>query len=174
MAWVLYLFPDTNVFIQCRPLEELDWRQLGNFDEIHLIVCRPVQREIDNQKNRGKDRVGKRARTTAALFKEVIVGTDNYKLVREVGPQVKLMVEPSYLPSPEVKRELGDSTDDEIVACLHAFRESHPDSDAGLLTHDSGPMATAKMLSLPVVAVPNEFTLNKLLATGSDDWRCSF
>ena len=40
----LCLFPDTNVFIQCRPLEELDWSDWADFEEVHLIVCRTVQR----------------------------------------------------------------------------------------------------------------------------------
>ena len=54
----LYLFPDTNVFIQCRPLNEVDWSEWMNHDEVHLIVCQPIQRELDKHKNRGNDRVG--------------------------------------------------------------------------------------------------------------------
>ena len=57
----LYLFPDTNLFIQCRPLEQLDWAEWAEYAEVHLIVCRPVQREIDNQKNRGNNRVAQPA-----------------------------------------------------------------------------------------------------------------
>ena len=33
----LYLFPDTNVFIQCKPLEQLDWSEWQEFSEIHLL-----------------------------------------------------------------------------------------------------------------------------------------
>ena len=29
----LYLFPDTNLFIQCRPLEQLDWSEWEEFEE---------------------------------------------------------------------------------------------------------------------------------------------
>ena len=42
MTKILYLFPDTNLLVQCRPLEELDWEQWKQFDEIHLIISRPV------------------------------------------------------------------------------------------------------------------------------------
>jgi len=69
---ILYLFPDTNLFIQCRPLSELGWDRWGAFDEIHLIVSRPVQAEIDKHKNRGNDRVAKRARTASSLLREII------------------------------------------------------------------------------------------------------
>ena len=47
---ILYLFPDTNLFVQCKPLQELNWSEWSDFTEVHLIVCRPVTREIDNQK----------------------------------------------------------------------------------------------------------------------------
>ena len=46
---IIFLFPDTNLFIQCLPLVELDWSMWKQFDEVHLIVSRPVQEEIDNQ-----------------------------------------------------------------------------------------------------------------------------
>ena len=157
---ILYLFPDTNLFIQCRPLQELDWLNWSDFDEVHLVVCRPVQREIDSQKGRGNDRVGKRARQTNSLFRDIIAGESDYKLIRESKPQVRLLIEPSCFPSPE----LGDcldygETDDRIVGCVHAYRQQNPESDIQLLTHDSGPMATARMISLPFVAVPDDWLL---------------
>ena len=40
---VLYLFPDTNLFIQCLPLQQIDWTLWSDFDEVHLLVSRPVQ-----------------------------------------------------------------------------------------------------------------------------------
>ena len=157
---ILCLFPDTNLFIQCRPLEELDWSDWAEFEEIHLVVCRPVQREIDNQKGRGNNRIGKRARKTHSLFREVILSESGYKLTRESRPQVRLLVEPSYSPSPELEDRLDYSeADDQIVGCVHAYREQNPESDARLLTHDSGPMASAKMLSLPFVSIPDDWLL---------------
>src|SRR3546814_15432893 len=32
MRKALYVFPDTNVFVQCQSLEELAWSDLGTFD----------------------------------------------------------------------------------------------------------------------------------------------
>ena len=48
-----------------------------------------------------------------------------------------------------------DETDDRIVGCVHGYRERNPQWDIRLLTHDSGPMATARMLSVPFVPVPD-------------------
>lgn len=39
----LYLFADSNLFLQYRPLDQLDWSRLGNFDDMEVVVCRTVQ-----------------------------------------------------------------------------------------------------------------------------------
>ena len=162
MSQILFLFPEiflhTNLFIQCRPLDELDWSAWNEFDEVHLIVSRPVQREIDNQKNRGNDRVGIRARRTHSLFRQIIVGAPDYKLIRDADSQVKLFIEPSCLPDPELADRLYYiKPDDTLVGCLHTYRGENPVADARLLTHDSGPMGSAKMLGLPFIAIPDDW-----------------
>ena len=157
---ILYLFPDTNVFIQCSPLCQLDWSEWKEFSEVHLMVSRPVQREIDNQKTRGNDRVGNKARSTSTLFRKIIDSTQGYKLVNSSSPRVKLFLEALSRPSPELQDTLDyNKTDDEIVGCLHRFRRENPDSEARLLTNDGGPMMTARALELPYVAVNRDWLL---------------
>ena len=157
---ILYLFPDTNLFIQCRPLQELDWSEWANFEEIHLIVCRPVQREIDNQKNRGNDRVGRRARKMYSLFRRIALGANDYELILGTTPQVKLFLESPSKPSTELENRLDYSRpDDEIVGCLYRFIQEHPDKDARLLTHDTGPMMTSKSLDMPFIPVNETWIL---------------
>jgi len=39
----LILFPDTNVFLQCRALHELPWGDAIQADEIELLIGAPVQ-----------------------------------------------------------------------------------------------------------------------------------
>ena len=157
---ILYLFPDTNLFIQCRPLQEIDWSGWASFEEIHLIVCRPVQREIDNQKNRGNDRVGRRARKIYKLFRRIALGTDNYELIPGTTPQVKISLELPNLPNTGLENRLDyRKPDDELVGCLLRFRQEHPDKDAQLLTHDTGPMMTAKSLGVPFIPVAETWIL---------------
>ena len=157
---ILYLFPDTNVFVQCKPLEQLDWSKWKGFSEVHLVVSRPVQREIDNQKNRGNDRVAKKARKTYSLFRKIILGQAGYEMIRASEPTVKLYIEEQNHPSPELKGSLDYSKpDDEIVGCLHRFRQENPNLDARLLTHDTGPMMTATSLGLPLEAVNENWIL---------------
>ena len=157
---ILYLFPDTNVFIQCRPLDQLDWSEWREFSEIHLLVSRPVQREIDNQKNRGNDRVANKARTTYTLFRKIIDSTQGYELVSSSSPTVKLFLEAPSRPSSELQDTLDyNKADDEIVGCLHRFREENQGADARLLTYDGGPMMTARTLDLPYIAVKEDWLL---------------
>ena len=50
----LYLFADTNLFLHYKPLHEIDWLLLGDFDDIEIIVCRTVLQKIDVLKD-GRD-----------------------------------------------------------------------------------------------------------------------
>ena len=154
----LCLFPDTNVFIQCRPLEELDWSEWADFEEVHLIVCRTVQREIDRQKTRGNDRVGQRARKINSMFRQIV--ETGYKVIREDGPPVKLILESSSVPSNELKDRLDYSNpDDEIVGFLYQYKQQYPEADIRLLTHDTGPKMTARSLNLPFISVKDDWLL---------------
>ena len=156
----LYIFPDTNLFIQCRPLGELDWSDWAEYKEIHLVVCRPVQREIDEQKKHGNNRVARHARATYKLFRDIIRGQQGYHLVRGSNPIVKLYLEGLSLPSQDLKGVLDYSKpDDEVIGCLHRFLKDNPDVDALLLTHDGGPMMTANSLGIPYVAVKDDWLL---------------
>ncbi len=155
MKQIVHLFPDTNLFIQCRALDELDWSSWAEFQEVHLIVSRPVQREIDQQKNRGNDRVGRRARKANQLFRSIIDSGQNHVLVREANPQVKLLLGGPGKPAPELEGNLDyTQADDAIVGHLYEYLKQNPRHDARLLTDDSGALMTAQALSLPFISIP--------------------
>ena len=114
--------------------------------------------EIDRQKTRGNDRVGQRARKINSMFRQIV--ETGYKVIREDGPPVKLILESSSVPSNELKDRLDYSNpDDEIVGFLHKYQQKYPEADARLLTHDTGPMMTAKSLNLPFVPVKDDWLL---------------
>jgi len=131
---ILYLFPDTNLFIQCRSINELDWADFSTFAEVHLIVSRPVQKEIDNQKSRGNGRIQKRARKVASLFREMLLFDSNYKIISNDGPIVKLFLWPENVKAGSCPDTLNLSEpDDHLVAAVLSYREKHPDEDVRLL-----------------------------------------
>ena len=158
MGHTLYLFADTNLFIQCRALEEIDWSAWSDFAEVHLIVSRPVQREIDQQKNRGNDRVGRRARTTYERFRALITSDKDHAVVRESVPRVKLLLVGPSRPAAELSDVLDyTKPDDEIVGYMAEYRNQHEGRDVRLLTHDSGPMMAAKSQNLPFIPIPDSW-----------------
>lgn len=70
-----------------------------------MIITRPIQREIDNQKNKGNSRVGKRARQTHSLFKEILTSEQGYKVVQNEKPKVMILVAPSYIPKTNLSKK---------------------------------------------------------------------
>ena len=151
-------FVDTNLFLQCRPLEQLEWTDLGDFEEVRLIVSRPVQREIDYGKNKGSGRLAKRARTASALFRQMM--PDGQQVVRESGPRVILSVEPQHPYRRDPDNRLDDQErDDQLVGTLHEFARRHADTDARLLTHDTTPLYTARGLGLVADVIPDGWLL---------------
>ncbi len=158
MSATIYIV-DTNFFIQCRNADELDWTLVSDSEEIHLVVSSPVLREIDFQKNRGGDRVGKQARKTHSVFREILVSSVDHKVMREKGtPIVKLILAPEWEPSEDFANRLNyDKADDELVGCLASYLKEHPEASVSLLTHDAGPMATAKRLKLPFTPIPDNW-----------------
>ncbi len=160
MSGVLHLFPDTNLFLQCRALEELDWTPWQTYDEVQLIVSMPVQREIDNHKKKGNERLGRRARTTNTLFREVMRGDHGHKVIRESGPSVKLFIRPEYGHNPALADRLNyEERDDQLIGTISTFLEKLPGADARLLTDDTTPIATAKSVGIAVVEIPASWLL---------------
>ena len=160
MHKVLYIFPDTNLFIQCQALKALNWSRWSEFSEVQLIVSRPVQREIDSQKYRGNDRVGRRARKAYQLFRNILESDQGYIVVREADPRVKLLLAELGKPAAELMDVLDyTNADDELVGYTWEYQKQYESREVRLLTHDSGPMMTAKTIDLPFIPIPESWLL---------------
>ena len=158
MSSVLYLFVDTNLFVQCFPLEQLDWSRRNSFDEVRLIVSKPVLREIDNHKNKGNDRIGKRARATTTMFRRTL--TDGSRVVNCTNPRVVLCVESHHQYSQELKDQLNyHERDDQLIGTAYEFAQRNKNCDVRLLTHDTTPMFTASGVGLPADLISDDWVL---------------
>ena len=158
---VLYLIPDTNLFIQCHPLDQIEWAtcsDFAEFQEIQLLVTNPVHREIDDMKNIGNDRKGRQARTASSEFRKIVTSEEGYKVIKEQEPVVKLVIGLVSRPSGDLEKELDyNKPDDEIVGCLYEVTQTYSEKDVRLLTYDGNMMVTAKSLNLPFVPIPDEW-----------------
>jgi hypothetical protein len=153
----IFVFPDTNVFEQCRDLNELAFCEVLNADSLKIIVARAIQEEIDRHKRDANPRRAKRARKAAALFHKALSSENETLLVRESGPRIALT-----FPEGSVRRESfpveldPDRTDDRLVAEASSFRAK---GRVILLTHDTGVMLTAKRAGLEYIQVPDSWLL---------------
>ena len=155
---ILYYFVDSNLFLQCRPLEELDWAPWATFEEVRLIVSKPVLREIDNRKNKGHDRAGKRARLTTSMFRQML--PDGSRLVHCSNPRVVLCVESHHQYSKDLEEQLNyQERDDQLIGTAHEFARRNQNCDVRLLTHDTTPMYTARGVSLPADLISDDWLL---------------
>ena len=153
-----HLFVDTNFFLQCKPPEELDWTCWHSFDEVRLIVSKPVLREIDYRKNKGNNRAGKRARDTSARFRRM--RQDGQEIVREQSPRVILSIELHHEYSPDFEDRLDyRERDDQLIGTALGFATNSHSSQVWLLTHDTTPLLTAKSLGLPSKTIPDDWLL---------------
>jgi hypothetical protein len=159
MTKTLTLFPDTNLFVQCKPLNQLNWTIFDGVDEIKLIITRPVQAEIDSQKARGSGRLSKRARSASTLFRELLQPDMEYKVISS-KPRVLLFLRQDLKGDRNLAEQLDYAErDDQLVGIAAGYAALYPDEEVRVLTHDTGPMASAKLVGIPFEEVPEEWLL---------------
>ncbi|MDP8255554.1 MAG: PIN domain-containing protein [Candidatus Alcyoniella australis] len=158
-ATVVFLFADTNLFLQCLPLKQLDWSPWSAFNEVNLIISSPVLREIDQLKLRGNDRPGSRARSTSSLLRQITRGEQPY-LVKESDPCVKLLIKAECAPSTDLEDRLDyNERDHQLIGTVHKFAAENPDDEVCLLTHDTIPLVMAQSLGLATAMIPDNWLL---------------
>lgn len=159
MKPVLYLFPDTNVFLQCKPLEQTSWEAFGQWERIEVVVTRPVQTEIDALKGNGNGRRAAKARAASSLLRRLL-DVDPPVIVLSSSPLVQLTVRLNLRTEASVADSLNyESKDDQLVGTALAFQKAHPESATRLLTDDTGVMFSAKAVGVQYIGIPEEWFL---------------
>ena len=150
----LFLFPDTNVFVQCKPLDQVDWSSYAQWDSVDLYLTRPVQSEVDTHKGKGSGRLAKRARTMSSSIRALLESETGFLPIRDSKPTVRLYLKHELKKDDSLAGELDyGERDDQLVGIASGFLKSNPGTDVRLLTHDTGPMASAKLVGLAYDAV---------------------
>jgi hypothetical protein len=156
---ILYVFPDTNVFVQCKQLEALEWSVLGNYDKVILIVTRPVISEVDNQKS-GSGRLAKRAKIANSLFRKFLQGDVIDIPLQGEGPALSVALGQNLEPSDDLSDLLNyNHADDRLVGIAHAYQAKY-DHEVVFLSHDTGPLLMAKRVGIKFHQVPDSWLLN--------------
>ncbi len=159
MTSKLVVFPDTNLFLQCKPLQELDWSLIDHHGDVDILITRPVQAEIDEFKAKGNSRQASRARTISSLLGELLETDDDWVELRQ-RPLVRVTVDLELDPDPAKAKELKyDTRDGQLVGMALNYHLSNPDALVALVTFDNGPLLSAKRVKLPFKKVPDAWML---------------
>lgn len=158
MTAVLHVFPDTNLFLQCKSLEEVDWTLLGDWEQIDIIVCAPVVEELDSLKAKGNTRQASRARSANTLLGRLLEEDSEFLAIKN-KPSVRLSVRVDLGPDPGASAKLPKTRDNELVCTALGYHRDNPQESVRLLTNDNGPMFSAKRVGLPYIKVPPQWLL---------------
>jgi PIN domain len=167
MTKTLTVFPDTNLFLQCKPLRELDWRLIGHQGDVNVIITRPVQAELDALKAKGNTRQASRSRTASALLAELLDAPEDGLVLRQ-DPTVRLRMALDLRHDPAATDRLNyDSKDDQLVGIALAFHKANTEEPVALVTYDNGPLFSARSVQLPFKKIPEEWLLPPELDDGA-------
>jgi hypothetical protein len=152
------LFPDTNVFLQCKALNELQWGDIIVADEIELLVGAPVQDEIDHLKSDGNQRRARRARDANRLFRSVLVSAGESLVIREADPRITLRFAPPLHPKRETAETLDLArADDRLIDEVVNFRRIEPSAE--IMSNDTGMILRCRRHGVPLVVIPESWLL---------------
>ncbi|NCT75475.1 MAG: hypothetical protein GXC78_13130 [Chitinophagaceae bacterium] len=151
---MLYIFPDTNVFIHGRYFEEVDWSALTGSPEISIVLAPSVIAELDKHKNNTAKKVAQRVRKLMPRIEAIIQNPDSSKW--KIIPILR------RLPRDFLDQHHFDpkDQDDALLASILQFNETITTEDQVLLiTNDTGPKLKALSLNIPVRSLPDEYML---------------
>ncbi len=144
---MIYLFPDTNIFLHYKHPIELNWRSLAGGDDVTLVVTMQTLSELDKHKNVG---------TTKALRERA------RSRVKWLGD-----VQDGKLTSP-LAVEFGDRVPNQVFFD-HGLDKDHPDDRhiAGMLAHGDG--EAVRQIITADIGMKTRVRSRKLLCASPDD-----
>jgi hypothetical protein len=73
---------------------------------------------------------------------------------------VKLSIRQDLKATPSLADRLDyGERDDQLIGIADAFLQENPHADVRVLTHDTGPMASAKMVGIAFIEIPDDWLL---------------
>jgi rRNA-processing protein FCF1 len=151
------LFPDTNVFLQCRTLREIPWKDVIDTEDLELLIGAQVVDEIDDLKSNGNQRRARRAREANSLFAEMLTSGGSLVL-KDSGPRVTLRFAPLLPPKRDTSQMLDlTRPDDRLIDEVMHFRLAEPTTQ--ILSGDTGMKLRAPRRGVPVISVPESWLL---------------
>jgi hypothetical protein len=144
---------DTNLFIQCKALEELTWGDLSAATLIELYPAPTAIAEIDKHKGDNAQRRAKRARAMSGVFKQVLANGE--VVIREKNPRVLLKFAPPLDDGARARIAAFPDPDQRIVEEAAALVAVLP--GLRVLSHDTGTLLRAQTRAVPATIIPDSW-----------------
>lgn len=151
---MLYIFPDTNIFIHGRHFEEIDWPALTGAPDITIMIAPSVIVELDKHKYHTNKKIAQRARKLLPRIEEIIRNPTGcqWKLAAILRRPDTTIFENNHLDSRD--------QDDVLLASILEFREGIGNEDqAILITNDTGPRLKAVSLNVTARSLPENYMM---------------
>ena len=139
---------DTNLFLECKRLEDISWSDLG-VDPVVIVLTKPVIGEIDKHKTSG-GRTRKRALAISGRIRDMLKSGVLEEKVCQETPLVSIRLAPVVHPDPDFAEILDySSNDDRIVGIVSAMAKQDDTVSVCFLTDDSVAASTAHNVGVP-------------------------
>lgn len=153
---MLYCFLDTNIFIHCQDIKDIDWQSELGAPEICLVIAPVVFEELDVFKDDPRNnRKRNRARNAIKLLETTLDSTD--QAVRE-GVSLEYAAELYHMKFSSYNLNPSNK-DDRLVASAIGWSQEHVDAELILVSHDSGPRMKAKQRGLRAKELSGKYRL---------------
>ncbi len=139
----MYLVPDTNVFLECKHFDDVDWREITGEKDVVLVILPKVIHELDVHKFSHHNK--KKAEKARKLLKRIEQLIDNNENTKKGIPVI-------------IEKSLGADVsssyaDDVIIAEVLALKRGHPDEKVVLASADIGMGLNAQSKGIDVLKI---------------------
>ena len=145
---MLYLFLDTNSFIEFQPFESIKWSEVCGDSDFTIVISPIVIREINKHKDNSRGKKRDRARKARKRITEIAKGTIPSRL------NVQFCKDPSKtaFENPQFNKEIADDW------LIFSVLEYNADKDSKLIiTNDTGIYLIAKEFGIKAVDIPEKY-----------------
>jgi predicted ribonuclease YlaK len=152
-----YIVVDTNTFLHYIGLDQVGWSELFPDQEIILLICPPVIRELNKHKD--SPRTPKlRDRATSALRKIDAWSDSSSPVILKDFAEVHFRIYDSKISFSDFNL-VRDIADDHLIATLIELKSEMPLSSVVLLTKDTGLKLKARAHGFSAVSLPDSALL---------------
>lgn len=145
---MLYLFLETNSFIEFQPFESIKWSEVCGNNDFTIVISPIVIREINKHKDNTKGKKRERARKARKRINEIAKGTSPSRF------NVEFCKDPSRLAfeNPLFNKEIADDW------LIFSTIEFSADNDSKIIvTNDTGIYLVAKEFGIRTIEIPEKY-----------------